>query len=375
MFDIKSLKEYIFPVSMLSGSIIGVGFLSLPYVALNAGILLTFFYLVVLAGVVILINTIVGEISLRTPDFKRMPGFAEYHLGKWAKAVMLFTSIAGGIAVLLVYIIAGSELLMNVFGGSSHFFFALIYFIFALIFISADVKAISKVELATVALFLLVLLGIFIKGFFKWDINNLFLSYVSFDFKNLFLPYGAILFSLWGVGLIPEVEEMMQKNSSGKKEIKKVIAVSVLIPLVVYFIFILLVLGITGIGTSESALLGINYELGGWMAKLGLLAGAVITFNAFISLGLIIKKVLMYDLGIKKTHSVAVVCFVPMILFLMGFRDFIPLISFIGGIFLGIDGIIIMLMYKKIGGKKAVAYSLSLVFLLGMAYEIFYSFL
>ena len=44
----------------------------------------------------------------------------------------------------------------------------------------------------------------------------------------------------------------------------------------------------------------------------------------------------------------------------------------VGGILLGIDGILILLMYKKIGGKNILIYPLSLVFLLGVIYEIIY---
>ncbi|MDP2741348.1 MAG: hypothetical protein Q8O66_01510, partial [bacterium] len=61
-----------------------------------------------------------------------------------------------------------------------------------------------------------------------------------------------------------------------------------------------------------------------------------------------------------------------LVLFLLGLNSFIGLISFIGGVLLGIDGILILLMYKKIGGKKKVIYPLVLIFLLGIIYEIAY---
>jgi hypothetical protein len=57
---------------------------------------------------------------------------------------------------------------------------------------------------------------------------------------------------------------------------------------------------------------------------------------------------------------------------LLGLNSFIPLISLIGGVLLGIDGILILLIYKKIGGKNVIIYPLSLVFLLGVIYELIY---
>jgi hypothetical protein len=43
-----------------------------------------------------------------------------------------------------------------------------------------------------------------------------------------------------------------------------------------------------------------------------------------------------------------------------------------GGVLLGIDGILILLMYKKIGGKPLIILPLSIIFFLGIIYEIIY---
>jgi len=366
------LKKYVYPIAILAGSVIGVGFFSLPYIALKTNIWLVAGYLAVLTLVIILINTIVGEIALKTPDFKRIPGFVGFHLGKWAETLSLTTATLGGFGILLVYLIVGGDFLANAFSpifGGSYLLYVVIYFILASIFIYSDVKAIAKVELGTIMLLLLTLLVIFIKGFANIKLGNIFIGSWNPSVKNLFLPYGPIIFSLWGVGLIPEVEEFLKGD---KKNIKKIITASVLITAVIYFLFIVLILGITGAKTTESTLAGLKEVFGGWILFAGFFVGAVVIFNAFISLGLILKKVFMYDLGIKKTHAVIIVCALPLILYLLGVRSFIPIISFIGGIFLGIDGILILLMYRKIGGKKIIIYPLSAVFLLGIIYELVY---
>jgi len=63
----------------------------------------------------------------------------------------------------------------------------------------------------------------------------------------------------------------------------------------------------------------------------------------------------------------------PLALFLIGIKDFIGVISFVGGIMLGIDGILILLMYSKIRPeRKSLLYPLALVFVLGIFYEIIY---
>lgn len=364
------LKRYVYPTAVLSGSI-GVGFLSLPYITLKAGFLMSVFYLVVLTVIIVTIHLIFAKISLVTPDFKRLPGFARYYLGKWGQVLSFISSILGYSGVLLLYLIVGGGFLTSVLSpifGGNNFVYTFGYFIVGIFIIAFGIKAVSKIELFSITLLILSLLFIGIKEFSNIKIGNLFLG-TQFDLKTLFLPYGPILFSLWGVGLIPEVEEMMRKN---KKLMNRVIVIGSVIPAIIYLLFIILVLGITGSQTTESALIGLKSFLGERFSSFFLLIGAIITFVAFCVQGLTFKKTLNYDLKIKNWQSLVIACFIPMILFLIGVKQFIPLLSIIGGVFLGIDGILILLMYKKIGGKNIIIYPLSLIFLLGIIYEIIY---
>ncbi len=365
-------KNYIYPIATLSGSIIGVGFFALPYITLKVGIWIMLAYFLVLGFLVILIHLMYGEIALKTPDFKRFPGFVGFHLGKWFGRLSLVLTAIGSFGVLLVYLIIGSDFLSNVFlpiFGGSKLLYVFIYFALASLIIYFGIKIVSKVELAVLCFLLLVLVLIFIKSFSQFNLNNIFISNFKLQTPNFFLPYGAIMFSLWGTGMIPETEEMLGKN---KKLVKKIIITAILISAVIYIFFIFLVLGVTGSNTTQSALLGLKGFLGNGVVTLGILVGVATTFVGFITSGLTLKKVLIYDLKIKNFHSWVITCFTPLILFLIGLNSFIGLISFIGGILLGIDGILILLMYKKIGGKKLLIYPLSLIFIIGIIYELVY---
>jgi hypothetical protein len=191
------------------------------------------------------------------------------------------------------------------------------------------------------------------------------------NFTNFFLPYGALLFALWGTGIIPEIEEMLGAQNS-KKNLKKIIATSTIIISIFYLLFILLILGITGNKTDPTALASLKNFLGDGIVMVALAVGTLATFTAFITQALVLKKSLMFDLKIKHWQAFVMTCCPPLILFLIGFKSFIPIISIVGGVLLGISGIFILLMYKKVGGKNIVIYPLSLVFLLGVIYEIIY---
>lgn len=364
-------KNYIYPVATLTGSIIGVGFLSLPYITLKVGIFTMLFYFITLTALVLFVHLIFGQICLKTPDFKRWPGFVGFYLGKTAKKIILVSMIFGSFGILLAYLLIGGRFLWAIispFLGGDILNYILIYFILASIFVYFGVRAISKFDLFALTSLILVLFLIVIKGFSKISLGNIFTTNSFGDWKTVFLPYGAIIFSLWGAGFIPEVEEMVQGN---KKLLKKIITTSILLAAVFYILFIFLILGISGNQTTDSALLGLK-NLGQWIYPLALSIGLITTFIAFIANGLLLKKVFMYDMGFKEFPSWILTCFTPLVLFFLGFNSFIPLISFIGAVFLGIDGILILLIYKKIGGRKIIIYPLVLFFILGIVYSIVY---
>lgn len=366
-----NLKTFIYPIATLSGAIIGVGFFSLPYITFKVGFWVMLGYFLVLGGLVILIHLFFGELAIATPDFKRLPGFAKLHLGNWGGKIALISTILGIFGALLAYLIVGgeffTELLSPIFGGNS-LIYTFLYFVVGATLIFSGIKAIAKVEFWGLILFFLILISIFLKGFSQIKLSNLFLTHSG---SNFFLPYGPILFSLWGASLIPEVEEMLEEK---KKLLSKIIPIAILIPIIIYLFFICLILGISGSQTTESALTGLKDFFGAGMALPILILGLLTTFTSFVALGLTLKNVFCYDLKVKKNLAWAITCFLPLILFLIGFKNFIPIISFVGATMLGIDGILILLMYRKIKPKNLLVYPLFLILLGGIIYEIIYFF-
>ena len=362
------LKVFIYGLATLSGTIIGVGLFSLPYIASKVGLWLMLAYLLTLGSLVILIHLFFGELALKTPDFKRMPGFAKIYLGSWGEKTAIISTILGLFGALLAYLIVGGEFLENllspIFGGSN-LLYTVLYFAAGAALIFFGIKIIAKIELWGLLLFFLILLAVFFRGMPSLKIENLF---PSPDLNYLFLPYGAILFSLWGATLIPEVEETLGER---KGLLKKIIIAASIIPLIVYLFFIFLILGITGPQTTESALAGLKNLLGNGVVSSLFLFGILTTFTSFIALGLTLRNVFWYDLKIKKSFAWLIACFLPLILFLIGVKSFISVISFVGGIMLGIDGILILLMYYKLT-KKKIVFPLISLFLTGIVYQIIY---
>lgn len=376
-------SSVLYALSTLAGTIIGVGLFVLPYITSRVGLDVILIYFLVLGFIAIIVHLLYAEIVMRTEGKHRLTGYAEIYLGKTGKIFALISMILGLGGALFSYLTVGGNFLFSLasplLGGPS-----LIYVLFFLacgaFLIYAGIKGISKIEFIGLILFFIILFIIFVKGLPFIKIDNLFTA-TPINTRPLFLPYGAILFSLWGASLIPEITELMKNRLH---ILKKLIPAAIIITAFAYLFFILLITGMSGALTSKDAITGLKTIFGNGVINLGFVFGILTTFTSFITIGLTLEKVLWYDLKIPRLLSFALVCFGPLILYLSGFADFLKIIGLAGGVMIGIEGILIILMYLKAKAKSSQmpAWSLRLpksfitcliiFFVLGMIYEIIY---
>lgn len=376
------LKKFFYPFSIFTGTIIGVGIFVLPYITLKSSVITILSYFVLVGFLVIFIHLLFGEIILRTKGIHRLPGYVDIYLGKWSKRAVLFSTLFGIYGSLVVYLIIGGEFfwgLANPIFGGAKLVYILIFFISGTILIWRGTKSIAKVEFWFLALFFISLLFLGIKGAPQIHLN----SFTLFNFKELFLPYGVIMFSLWGLTVVPEVRDMLRGN---EKKLKTILAGGIILSALTYIVFIFIVLGISGKQTTADSLLGLGNFLPNNILALALFFGVVTTFTSFLTLGLTLKKIFYYDYKISISRSLLLACGVPLILFMLGFDGFIKIIGLVGAVALGIDGVLVLLMHqraKKMGTRKkpeynikippVVNYILSGLLVLGVFLEIVFS--
>jgi amino acid permease len=363
------MPKEIYAISTLVAAIVGVGIFSLPYVAAKVGLPVMLIYFFVLSALLLLLYLIFAEISLATPDYKRLPGFAEYHLGPLAKNIALGAMIVSSFGSIIAYLIIGGTFLAGIFGQSNNIqFFTFVYWAVGTALIFLGIKTVEKISFWAIILLFAVLGMILFCGAPFFRLDNLMVR--TGGLQDFFLPYGAIVFSLWGVDMIPEIEEMLGKK---KFLLKRVIIKSLLITLAIYLFFIFLSLGVAGRDINSSAIASLGAAVGGNAAMLGFIFGLLTSFTSFITTGLTLKKIFHYDMKISKVVSFGLTCFVPLIMFFIGFNNFIPVVSLLGGVMLGVNGILILAMYKKIRPQRSFLFlPLILVLLAGMVYEIIY---
>jgi len=348
-------KNTLYAFSVLVGTIIGAGIFGLPYILAKAGILIGFFYFLFLGLIILLMHLFYGEVILRTQATHRIVGYAQIYLGDWGKRILLFSALVSLLGSNLVYLILGSGFLKTIFGGQSLIFYVAIFWFLLSLGIIFDWKRMAFFEFFMTALLILAAVLIAFYGFSHFKAQNL----TILNFKYFFLPWGIIFYALSGGSAIPELREILGGET---KKLKKIVVAGTFFSILIYIIFVLAVVGATGSATSQEAISGLKNMFGDGVIYLGAAFGVLTVATSYLVFGIVLKKILIQDLRANKFVATSSICLAPIILYIIGFHNFLVIISFLG-LWLGaIDGILMLLIHRraKIFGDRQPEYSLNI---------------
>jgi len=332
-------KTFVLAIAALSGTIVGAGVFAIPFVFSKSGIIPAIFYFAVLGVAVTVLHLFFAEIVLRTKEKHCLAGYAAKYFGKKAKAIVAFITILGSSGSLLVYTILQGDFSHLVFPQFSAFQWSLFWWLALSLCLLLGIKVIASIELWMNLFLIAVVLAIFAYAIPQVKATN----FIIFNKGNLFLPFGIFLYSLVATSAIPEVALILKK----KRDLKKVIITSSLIVIPFYFLFGLLVVGVTGLNTTNEAFQGLRAILGERIMVLAGIFGFLSVASNFLILGDYLKNTFSDDLKLSSFKSLALTVGSPLSLFLVGFRDFIGLIGFLG-IFIGlVETIAIVLIFRR----------------------------
>lgn len=371
-------KNYFHAIATLIGTIVGVGMFAVPFVVSRSSIILLFIYLPILGIAQYFLHKFYAEIILSTKGKHRLPGYAEKYFGKGGKTLTLIIVMLGNYGALLAYIIIGGifahELLSPMLGGSA-FIYSVGLFIIEALIVLFGLRLIASVELVMAGLLVMLLGLIAWRGWGNVNIDN----YAIVNWSNLFLPYGPIFFAVGGGAAIPSVCKLLAQK---KENIKSAIAWGTFIPVIITAIFTVVVVGVTGINTSPDTLVGLHSVFTNGVITVALIFGLLSVFTSFLIIAQAIRETYWWDFGMNKNIAWFLACFIPFILYVAGLQNLIKVISLTGAVIGGLAGIIIIQMALRVKKKKEqksvitnglnspVAYILSLLFILGLIYEI-----
>lgn len=374
-------KGLIDAIATVTGTTIGAGIFGLPYVFVKAGFLVGIINMIIIFFAILIINLYTARITLITKKPFELTSYIEKLIGKKGKHYMALLMMLSIIGALLAYIIGIGEAISAIF-NLNFFVASLISFLILSIIVFFDLKGVKESETILTFFLIIVAILIIIFGFTKFDINNInFKS--DFSLYNLYFPYGVILFSFLCLAALPEVRQEIKGN---EKDLKKAIIIGTTIPLIIYILFVFAVVGVSGKNTTEIATIGFS-KLGFFVKIFSNIFVILAMSTSFITLALALRWVLQYDYKINKFIAWFISCFIPLFLFLIGFRNFIKILSFTGSIAGGLQLILITIAAKKTEKMKnkylknfkvplnnIIIFLLLLIFILGIIHQIIFLF-
>lgn len=333
-------------VFMITGMTIGAGILGIPYVVAQVGLKIGIAYILILGTVMLCLNLMLGEIAVRTRESLQVTGLVGKYLGKWPKHFMNLMVVFGSYGALLAYIAGEGQALAAIFGGNPALWSG-VFWSLASVVVWRGLQTIKTAEkiLSFTVMCIVVGISIFILKDFQtahWAFS---------DMTNIFLPYGVILFALNSTPAIIEAHALLPQD---QRSFKKSLIIGSLIPVAIYIIFAVAVVGSTGAATTEIATIGLGEKFGKAILVLGNVFAILAMAGGFVGSGIALKQNFIWDNGISRFRAEFFVITLPILLFLVGIRQFITIVSVAGGIIIGLEAIILVIVCWKARQKGVV---------------------
>lgn len=347
-------------VATMIGSTVGAGILAIPYSIAQVGFFPGLFLMVIIAGASITLNLMIANTALKTVGSHLLPGFAGVYLGSTIKKITFINTVTASYGALLAYIIGEGQVLSGIFHGQPYLW-SLMFFAVGGVAVFLGINFIKKLIVLMVlcVLGILVILGSHSYEFVR--IHNLF----TFHPENWIVPYGVLLFSFHGtLGVLEARKELLGQE----KLLKKAVIIAGVIIFGIYVVFTLLTLGVTGAGTTQVATLGLGQQLGSVLGLTGNALAVLTMGTCFITIGYGLRQMYQYDYKQSKFAAWLMVMVVPLFVFLLGVDSFIQVVKTVGGLVIGLNSIILVVVFwnARSFGKRVAEFNLGKLHIIGL---------
>ncbi len=355
-------RDFILKVGILSGTIIGAGIFSLPYIFASVGLIPGLVYLLISSVVFIELYRMYAEVIVSTPGDHRLVGYARQFFGAPGVWFAAISSIVQVVFVLTIYLVLSQSFANLITSSGAAFHKLVLFWVAGSSAIFLGFRKIAFLETFITGGILAIIALIFMLGFSgSFDVIRIG---GSVNWPLLLLPLGPVLFALSGRQAIPEVVKL-------GGDYKKAITFGTALPVVAYILFIIGILALSGSVTPDAVT-----GLIGRVSPIVLIAigvmGALSLISSYITVGFDVHKSLEIDLGLPFWTRFFIIVFGPITLYLGGFSNFLDLVAFVGGLLLAAEAVFIMMLWRKATGKtwRIRHWCMLAVFVVAFGYEI-----
>ena len=356
------------PAGILASLIVGAGMFSLPHIFVRAGIIYGFIALLFFTWVSISLNARYAKIIDQNGTNNRFAGYAKKYLGETGYIFALIFSLGGIVFALTVYIALAASFFTLVFPLFSGVIGALAFWVISTAIVFLGTKNASVTSLAVFAAMTAIIIFFGLFALARGGVDNI-TTLTLFNYSNLFLPFGPLLFALSGRAALSSIREGYKEKEYSLQNFQKAIRLGVIIPAIIYVVFVVAVIALSPQGVTPDAVTGLT-ALPAWgLVAIGIL-GLLAILDSYVLLGMEFAGIISKDIGKSKAISYLLLAIIPIAIYFLGTSDFLILVGITGGIFLAIESIMVILMGKRAFGNSLSDGPLLLVFLLGIIYVI-----
>ncbi len=324
-------------VALIMSGTIGAGMLGIPFVIQKAGAGPGIIILFAVGVLMMLINLLLANIAIRADSELHKVGLARKYLGTVGALLMGLVTYTLFIGVQAVYLIGEGATLAAMFGGSE-LNWSWLFFMVGAVGIALGVRTVKIIELAL--MLGLISIVLVIAGLSLPNINFVHWQYINLT--QLFVPLGVLLFAFHGTTAVPEAYNILRHRD---RDFRKAAIIAGVLTIIIYAVFALAVIGVTGAETSEIATVGLGRALGRAVFAFGNLFALIAMGTSFLMTGVALTDSFAWDLRVSRWLATLFVLLAPLAIFLLfGSFGFIGLIDFLGKIFITLELALILVM-------------------------------
>lgn len=336
-------QKFLHAVAVLIGTMVGVGMYGIPFAFAKSGALAGLAWLALVAALMMVFNLLFAELTLRTEGKHQVVGYANIWLGPWGRRVMMAAYVLSMYGALLAYMIVAGQFLHNIFSQ----FIAIDPQLYSILF--AGVWSLAwLMRLRTVAALELGMVGMYVGttvllvGVGAFHVQPMNLS--GWTPEYWWLPYGVLLFAFSGISAIPLQRQLL---AGRERLMKPAIITAIAVVAVLYALFAITVVGISGEVTTPESLAGLFSFMGTPIVIIGSVLGMMTISTAFVVLGTSLWETYRLDYGMRPLSAWLLALLPPVALFAVGMRNFIDVIGLVGSVAVGVQSVLMTLAYLR----------------------------
>ncbi|HDM25098.1 MAG TPA: amino acid permease, partial [Thermoplasmatales archaeon] len=307
-------------LAILIGTQVGAGVLGLPYAASKVGLIPGFGILIGVMLLMLFTALIVLKLSAEMRG-AQMSTIAQRTLGKAGGWTMYLSIVLMSFGALLAYVAGMGSVFASLFGFNETIG-GFVFWILASLVIYLGLGASGKTELIMSYVMLILFIGI----------AGMLLPHAKLE-NGLYVEVGGMLsmsgvaiFSLGCHTIIPDV----YKGIGDYDKAKKVVIGAFLIPTLIYTVFMIVFLLVFGRATPQIATQGLEAIYDGIGNIIGNAIPLIAITTSYIGVGLAQQSNTREFLRLKKPVAWALTTIPPIMIYLLGIKNFADVLAFAG---------------------------------------------